>query len=134
MPHNFGYMFNRILYDDYVLDELEKHSKKYENISDRDLIYEIERVQKEVPNEVKLHHMKNLEALTQMNTFSQQSSSDNLPYLKDLIKVDENVPSSSRLSRSQYVSGSSLLLWFLLVVALYRRPFGRRGFGRRKYY
>lgn len=134
MANNFGYMFNRVLYDDSVLDELETYSKKYENTSDRELIYEIEKVQKEVPNEVKLQHIKNLELLSQMDTFSQQNSSDSVSYLKDLIQVNENVSNSPRLSRGQYVSGASLLLWFLLVAALYRRPFGRRGFGRRGYY
>lgn len=133
MANNFGYMFNRLLYDESVLEELDKYSSQYEGKSDRELHEEIQRVQKEVPNEIKVQHMKNLELLSQMDMFSQQSYKSNVSYLKSLVEIDESVPYSSSIPRSQYVSGSSLLLWFLLVVALYRRPYYRRGYRRRRY-
>jgi len=131
MPNNFGYMFNRLFYDEPVLNKLEEYSKQYENKSEREIYSEIQRVQKEVPNEVKVQHLKNLELLSQMDMFSQQSHKSNVSYLRDLVEIDENDYNSSHLSRSQYVTGSSLLLWFLLVTSLYRRPYYRRGFGRR---
>ncbi|MBS4536629.1 hypothetical protein GOQ29_13475 [Clostridium sp. D2Q-14] len=132
MSNNFGYMFNRLFYDESVLNELEKYSSQYENISDSELYVEIERVQKEVPNEIKAQHMKNLESLSQMNMFSEGSHSSDISHLRNLVEIDESNSYPSSISRSQYVSGSSLLLWFLLVVALWRRPFGRRGFRRKR--
>ncbi|MTI67354.1 MAG: hypothetical protein FH753_12265 [Firmicutes bacterium] len=126
MDYNFGYMFNKLLYDDSVLEKLDKYSKDYENKSNREILSYIEKLQADVSNDIKLQHIKNLELLSKMEGFTEENAIVNIKYLKRLLKVNENVSNHTRLNRNQYVSGSSLLLWFLLVTLIYRRPFGRR--------
>ncbi|EOD00834.1 hypothetical protein [Caldisalinibacter kiritimatiensis] len=128
MADNFEYMFNRLLYDEAVIEELDKYSKEYQDKTDREILAEIEKVQAEVPNEVKLQHIKNLELLSKMEGFKEENPMADMEFLKQLIRVDENASESRTLSRRQYVSGSSLLLWFLLLTVLYKRPFNRRPF------
>ncbi|WP_427339048.1 hypothetical protein [Caloranaerobacter sp. DY30410] len=131
---NFDYMFNRILYDDIIINKFDEFLKKYGDKPDRYIYQEIEKVQKEVPDAVKVRHIKNLEAISKFEGFVTEDIKREIEKLKRLINVDssENKKISDRELESQFFSPSSLLLWFLLLVIIYRRRY-RRPYHRRPY-
>ncbi|WP_069649366.1 hypothetical protein [Caloranaerobacter ferrireducens] len=132
---NFDYMFNRILYDDIIINKFNEFLEKYADKSDKYIYQEIERVQKEVPDAVKVRHIKNLEAISKFEGFVTEDIKREIEKLKRLINVDssENEKISNRELESQFFSPSSLLLWFLLLVIIYRRRRYRRPYHRRPY-
>lgn len=131
MPVNkndFGAVFCNLFYDESILEQFQEFSTKYADVSDMEIYSQIDKLQAELSNEVKQMHIKNLDALANVEGFSEYNIAESVSEVKSLIKLDTK-SNSSPLSEeevwSQYVGGSSLLLWFLLVTALFR---GRRGF------
>lgn len=128
-PISFGNMFNEILYDEQVIEQFDEFSKKYKDKEDEEIYSEIDRLQKEVSEEIKKKHLKNLELLSQIEGFTTQETVREVENVKKLLKIknsSENKKVSEREIRRQYVSPSSLLLWFLLLTVIYR--------GRKRYY
>ncbi|KPU27987.1 hypothetical protein TR13x_01170 [Caloranaerobacter sp. TR13] len=132
---NFDYMFNRILYDDIIINKFNEFLEKYEDKSDKYIYQEIERVQKEVPDAVKRRHIKNLEAISKFEGFVTEDIKREIEKLKRLINVEssENKKISDRELENQFFSPTSLLLWFLLLVMIYRRRRYRKPYHRRPY-
>ena len=122
--NNFGYMFNRVVYDEDMISQFDEFTNEYTNKSDRELYAEIEKIQSEVDINVKKKHINNLEHLAQMEGFVSAETAQHIDRIKKLIKVDESSSSSKsvdeRSFHAQFASRSSLLLWFLLVTALFR--------------
>ncbi len=129
--NNFGYMFNRVIYDEDIMKQFDEFSNEYTDKSDRELYTEIEKVQSEVSTEVKKKHINNLEHLAQMEGFMSDGTVRDIDRIKKIIKIDESSSRFKNVNResidAQFVSRSSLLLWFLLVTVLYR---GRRRYRR----
>lgn len=134
MTDTFKNMFNRIFYDEETSKQLEKYADEYRDKSDDEIYQEIERVQVDVPNDVKQRHIQNLESLAKMEGLIGRDAVKTIDKLKGMIKIDEEASSTrnryrgryrARSIEAQFVTGASLLLWFLLVVILFRccRPF-----------
>ena len=132
--NNFAYMFNNIFYDDNTMKQFDKFAEEYANKTDAELYEAIEKAQAEVDMETKKKHIRNLELLAQVEGFVDDATVNNINNIKSLIKIDE---ASSNVKRyrgrriePQFFGASSLLLWFLLVVVLFRGSRFRRPFGR----
>lgn len=138
--NNFGNMFNQIFYDDKMMEQFDTFAEQYKDISDEELYSEIDRVQSELSEEVKQKHFNNLGLLAQMEGFVPNETVQSIERAKKLIKVNTSSsrsrPLSEREIRRQFVGGASLLLWFLLLVVIWRgrRPFYGRPFRGYPYY
>lgn len=138
--NNFGNMFNQIFYDDKMMEQFDTFAEQYKDISDEELYSEIDRVQSELSEEVKQKHLNNLGLLAQMEGFVPNETVQSIERAKKLIKVNTSSsrsrPLSEREIRRQFVGGASLLLWFLLLVVIWRgrRPFYGRPFRGYPYY
>ncbi|MTI48283.1 hypothetical protein [Sporosalibacterium faouarense] len=129
--NDFGSMFYNIMYDDSMVDQFDEFSEKYGNASDAELYTEIEKVQAEVSNEVKKKHIENLELIAKMDSIVPTETIRGIQEAKRLVKIDETSSNAKKISdrelRRQYVSPTSLLLWFLLLTVIWR---GRRYYRR----
>lgn len=129
---NMSHLLNRMILGEESVDKYDEFLKQYGEKSDEELFDEINKLQSEVPDDIKKIHLRNLDRLSRMEGFVDSKVRERIDYIRETIKIEES--SDRRYSRNvQYFGGSSLLLWFLLVTALFRRPIYRRGY-RRRYY
>lgn len=132
--NNMNYLLNRMIIGEESVDRYDEFLNEYGQKSDEELYQEISKVQADVSNEAKKIHVRNLERLSRMEGFVDDDVRRRVEKVKGLIKIEES--GSRRYSRgsAQYFYGTSLLLWFLLVTALFRKPYYRYGYRRRPYY
>ncbi|MBS4534621.1 hypothetical protein GOQ29_03225 [Clostridium sp. D2Q-14] len=128
--NNMGHLLNRMILGEESVDKYDEFLKEYGQKSDEELFVEIDKIQKEVPDGIKSIHLRNLDRLARMEGFVDSDTIDKIDYVKKIIKVEES--SNRRYSgvNVQYFGGTSLLLWFLLLTVLFRRPRFRRGHRR----
>ncbi|AOT71596.1 hypothetical protein [Geosporobacter ferrireducens] len=126
----YGYLLNPITMEQTHSEKFQEYMKQYEGASERQIMSEIMRVRGEVSKEVVDKHIKNLELMGQMEGFSNAEVRERIAMVKNMLIVNAPAASSRTVETTQF-GGSSLLLWFLLLSAIWRRPFFRRpGFGR----
>lgn len=123
MPNNYNNNINLVLTSSILTEkEMEKYNefmKQYGDRSDRYLVREIRRVQRKVSVENKKMHVDNLEKLTAMDGFVNEFSKRKINYVKRLINVEKSDAQAE--VESQFFDGASLLLWFLLLVIIFRQ-------------
>lgn len=126
----YGYLLNPVVMEKEHLEKFEEYMKQYEGASERQIMSEIMRVRSEVSKEVVDTHIRNLELMGQMEGFTNAEIRQRIDMMKNMLAANAPAASSGRVETAQF-GGSSLLLWFLLLTAIWRRPFfGRPGFGR----
>lgn len=112
-------------------EKFQEYMKQYEGASERQIMAEIMRVRGEVSQEVLNAHFKNLELMGNMEGFGNEQIRQRIAMMKNMLAANTPAASSRTVETAQFFGGSSLLLWFLLLTAIWRRPFfGRPGFGR----
>lgn len=123
MPRNYNnnlnFVLNNSILSDKDMEEYKQFMKKYDKKSDRYLIREIKKVQKQVSIENKKLHVKNLETLANMDGFVNDFTKRKIRYVNKLL--DLNDASAESEVEGQFFDGSSLLLWFLLLVIIFRQ-------------
>ncbi|WDV45297.1 hypothetical protein PV797_17470 [Clostridiaceae bacterium M8S5] len=123
MPRKYNNNMNLVLSSailtDKDMEEYKKFMKKYEKRSDRYLIREIRRIQRKVSTENKKLHAKNLDKLAQMDGFVDDFSKRKINYVKNLININDS--NAEAEVEGQFFDGASLLLWFLLLVIIFRQ-------------
>ena len=125
----YGYLLNPIVMEKTHYEKFEEYMKQYEGASERQLMSEIMRVRGEVSSEVVNTHIRNLELMGQMEGFADAQIQQRIAMMKNMLTA--NAAASSGTVETAQWGGSGLLLWFLLLSSIWRRPgFGRPGFGR----
>ena len=126
----YGYLLNPIVMEKTHYEKFEEYMKQYENASERQLMSEIMRVRGEVSSEVVNTHINNLELMGQMEGFADAQIQQRIAMMKNMLAANVPAASTGTVETAQW-GGSGLLLWFLLLSSIWRRPgFGRPGFGR----
>lgn len=122
--NNRVHMINRMILNDEEMKKFEKYMEEYGQTPDRYLLREISRVQRELPNELKMQHINNLEQLSKMQGFVDDEVINKINSVKRIIVIDNNSNTNNIENINEdmgYFEGSSLLLWFLLLTFLFRR-------------
>ena len=119
----FAYFLNEKILTPKQTTEFKEFSKKYENKSKRYIAKEILKTKSSVSQEVIQQHVHNLDLMAQMQGFVNEEKVANIEYAKKLLL--QETPYSNRRNiqpssiETQYVSGTSLLLWFLILVMIW---------------
>lgn len=121
--NSFAYFLNQKILSPEQTKEFKEFSKKYENKSKRYVAREILKTKSNVSEEVIQQHVHNLDLMAQMQGFVDEEKVANIEYAKNLL-LQETPYSNNRYTKrssveAQYVSGTSLLLWFLLLVIIW---------------
>ncbi|SHJ94367.1 hypothetical protein SAMN02745975_03284 [Geosporobacter subterraneus DSM 17957] len=127
----YGYLLNPMIMEKTHYEKFQEYMKQYEGASERQIMAEIMRVRGEVSQDVLNAHLKNLELMGNMEGFGNEQIRQRIAMMKNALAAGAPAASSRTIETAQFFGGSSLLLWFLLLTAIWRRPFfGRPGFGR----
>ncbi|MDR5659639.1 hypothetical protein RH915_09040 [Serpentinicella sp. ANB-PHB4] len=118
---------------DYALDfimipsehigEFNDFMTQYGDLSDYDLFNEILVTKNEVSQSELQSHIKNLDALSQMDGFVNDFTRQRIELVKEVLNTDSSTTPQSKIEKQFLFGGSSLLLWFLTLAAIWRRPF-----------
>lgn len=109
----------------FPAEQMEKYNEfkqQYGNLSERQIYREIARLKNEVSQEVLDKHIKNLDAISNMEGFITEDQKGKIEQVKSFIGYNNAARArSSQNSRveTEFVSGTSLLLWFLILVAIW---------------
>ncbi|KAB3530506.1 hypothetical protein [Alkaliphilus serpentinus] len=104
--------------------------EEFGDVSDYDLYKQILDTKSKVSANVLNQHMKNLDALSSMTGFVTDSTKGRIELVKRVLNTDTGSSKPKSHVENQFWGGSSLLLWFLILAAIWRRPFfGGPGFG-----
>jgi hypothetical protein len=109
----------------FPADQMEQYNefkKQYGDLPERQIYREIAKLKNQVSQEVLDQHIKNLDAVSNMEGFITEDQKGKIAHIKSLL----GYKNASRVKDSQnsrveteYVSGTSLLLWFLILVAIW---------------
>lgn len=123
-----AYALDLMILPNDKIAEFDKFMKEYGNKSDKYLFREMMRVKAEVSTEVLQKHLKNLDALSKMEGFVTDEHRRRIEMVKDVLTRETPAPrqktESKGVAETQFFVGSSLLLWFLALAAIWRRPWG----------
>jgi len=116
---------------------------QYGELSDHEIFKNIIDIKSQISSNVLNQHINNLNLLSQMNGFVNETTKQRIQLVKGALAEDTGSSNSHNVVETQFFGGTSLLLWFLILAGIWRRPFygfrGRPGFGggffgRRPYY
>ncbi|MFZ5969209.1 MAG: hypothetical protein ACOYVK_18795 [Bacillota bacterium] len=95
--------------------------EQYGDMPTRQIYREIARVKGEVSQEVVDQHLKNLDTLTTMEGFMTEDHKEKVERVKVLLGMPgpQSKGAQSENIETEFVSGTSLLLWFLILVAIW---------------
>jgi hypothetical protein len=125
--NSFIDIFNEIALTQEDIEQFEKYKKEYMDKPEKYIIREIVQIKNTLSKEVLQQHIYNLNLLSQMKGFVSEEHKNKIEYIKNLLDSDIFV-GRRRYERTpdveeQYFGRSSLLLWFLLLTAIWRRPY-----------
>ncbi|MBB6218123.1 hypothetical protein HNQ80_004263 [Anaerosolibacter carboniphilus] len=109
----------------FPADQMGKYNefkKQYGNLSERQIYREITRLKNEVSQDVLDKHIKNLDAISKLEGFITADQKSRIEQVKSLLgyKNASRANGSQNLRvETEFVSGTSLLLWFLILVAIW---------------
>lgn len=134
LENNFSYLLGQMFLNEEQIKEFDAFMKEYADKSDRYIYREIARVKNEVSEEELQQHIANLDHIYNMKGFATEEVKSRIDIVKKILtsKAPAFNPRNIQQSapRTQFFFGTSLLLWFLALVAIWRRPF----FGRPRFY
>ena len=118
-----GYSLDLMLLPNEKMEEFNKFITEYGAAPDRYLYSEISRVKNEVSSEMIQQHIKNLDSLGQMEGLVNDQHRQRIEMVKRILTTETK---RSKYAQSQpkaeiFFGGSSLLLWFLILTAIWRR-------------
>lgn len=116
-----GESFEMLIFPADQMERYNEFKKQYTNVSARQIYREIARLRNEVSQEVLDQHIQNLNAISNMGGFINEQQRGKIEQVKSLLGY-QNVPKSKGLNsrvETEFVSGASLLLWFLILVAIW---------------
>ena len=119
---DFIHAFNKTLLNAEQIKELEGYQKKYANKSDQFILREIHRIKPTVPANIVNQHVKNLDHLYQMEGFVDQEQKKRISTVKKILSTPSRNPQSNAEAQF-FCCGGGLLLWFLVLAAIWRRPY-----------
>lgn len=125
--HAFAYVLNSSLLTTEQQEEFEKFRSEYKNRNKRQITREIMKVKSKLSQDVINKHIKNLDALAKMEGFVTDEAKANIEYIKKVLSQEARPgrgrpnPNASAAPppQQQFVGGASLLLWFLILVAIW---------------
>lgn len=132
--NNVANIISKVILSEDLMKKYEEFQKEYSDKSNDYLLREINRVKGEVSQEIRLQHIKNLEYLAQMEGFVTDEVKQKIAVVKEVLNIEDISSNVNPNPSNQFLTGSSLLLWFLLVSLLFRPGFFRRPFRRRRFY
>ena len=109
----------------FPADQMEKYNEfkqQYGNMSTRQIYREIANLKNGVSQEVLDQHIKNLDAISNMGGFITEDHKMKINQVKSVLGYQNaSKPKGSQGSsvETEFVSGTSLLLWFLILVAIW---------------
>ncbi len=118
---DFIHAFNKTILNESQIKELEGYEKQYANKSDQFILREIYRIKPTVSANVINQHIKNLDHLYQMEGFVNQEQKKRIMAVKKILSRPSQRAQSN--VEGQFFVGSALLLWFLVLAAIWRRPY-----------
>lgn len=120
-----AYALDLVMLPNDKLGEFNQFVDQYANVPDKYIWREMARVKGEVSNEVLSQHVKNLDALSKMEGFVTDAHRQKIEMVKSILNTETRLPRPAQQVgvETQFWGGSSLLLWFLTLAAIWRRPF-----------
>ncbi|MDF2545485.1 MAG: hypothetical protein K0R93_383 [Anaerosolibacter sp.] len=120
-----AYTLDLVMLPNDKLEEYNKFLEQYGNVPDKYILREMYRVKGTVSQEVLSQHIKNLDALSTMEGFVTDDHKQRIEMVKNILTAETRIsrPSQQAEVETQFWGGSSLLLWFLTLAAIWRRPF-----------
>lgn len=120
-----AYTLDLVMLPNDKLEEYNKFLEQYGNVPDKYILREMYRVKGEVSQDVLSQHIKNLDALSKMEGFVTDDHKQRIEMVKNILTAETRLsrPSQQAEVETQFWGGSSLLLWFLALAAIWRRPF-----------
>jgi len=119
------------------IDEFNDFMAQYGELSDYDIFEKIVDTKAQLSHNVLSQHITNLDALSQLNGFITDLTKQRIELVKRTLTADTGSSNSQSIVETQFFGGTSLLLWFLILAAIWRRPFfgfGGGFFGRRPFF
>jgi len=125
--NDFAYNFSKALLKEEELKKIDEYTNQYVDMPDRYIFQEIMRAKAAVPQNILDQHIKNLEHFSQMEGFVTEPMKQRINQIKKILSspVGTKNTQSTDVDSQFFFGGSSLLLWFLTLTALWRR----RGYG-----
>ncbi len=121
-----NYSLEYFLFPSQHYDLFNQYMEKYGGMTDSQIYNEINVAKGEVSGDVVRQHITNLDAIAQMQGFVDNHTRQRIVRTKEVLA--SNLSSNVRHNvESHFFGGSSLLLWFLILVSIWRRPLGGYG-------
>ena len=119
----YTYGLGQMIWPVNELGKFQELFEQYGNQSDRFLINEIMKLRDQVPAQDIQRHIQNLELLGQLNGFTTAEQKQKIEYVKRILSGTGSEASTQSDPQGQFFFfGTSLLLWFLLLVLIWRSP------------
>lgn len=128
-----GYNLDFIMLPSEHIGQFNDFMKEYGELSDYEIYTKIAEVKGQVSKEVLNQHLQNLDALTNMNGFVTDTAKFRIEAVKKVLAEASSSNLQPRVDSNFFFGGSSLLLWFLILAAVWRRPFRGPTFGRPRF-
>jgi len=132
-----NYTLDFIMVPSEHIDKFNEFMMQYGDKSDYEIFSEIAKVKGELSQDLLNQHISNLDSLSQMNGFITDLAHQRIAAVKEVLHYNSDQSEKSNVDSQFFFGGTSLLLWFLTLAAIWRRPFGggrggfrRPGFGR----
>ncbi|AOY77529.1 hypothetical protein [Clostridium formicaceticum] len=124
-----GYTLDFIMVPSQHIGQFNDFMAEYGDKSDYEIFQEIAETKSQLSQDLLSLHIKNLDSLSQMNGFVTDVTEQRIAAVKEILtEGTDSSNSGSSVDSRFFFGGTSLLLWFLILAAIWRRPFG--GFGR----
>ncbi|QXM05121.1 hypothetical protein [Crassaminicella indica] len=119
---NANYMFEPMLFPANQMNQFEEFMKQYGDKSEKYILDEIARIANSVPEKTIQQYIKNLDLLSQIEGFVSNEHRRKIDNVKRILLTSSY---SKEQSTSAQSFGTSLLLWFLILVSIWRKPYYR---------
>ncbi|WP_053956485.1 hypothetical protein [Inediibacterium massiliense] len=121
--NNIPKMMNQFVLTDEQMKEFNELMDQYGNLPDRALFREIDKAKNQVSDELLNQHVKNLELAEKMQGFVGEEHIGRIETVKRILTSPKPPQMKKEVTGQYFYGGTSLLLWFLTLVAIWRRPY-----------
>ncbi|MCT4605757.1 MAG: hypothetical protein N4A64_06570 [Marinisporobacter sp.] len=112
-------LFEPMLFPNDHMEQFDDFMNQYGDKSESYILDEIARIKNLVPQETIQKYMKNLDLLAQTEGFVSNEHRRKIDNIKRILSSNPSVSQQSVTSQS---FATSLLLWFLILVAIWKKP------------
>ncbi|WP_129600805.1 hypothetical protein [Anaerophilus nitritogenes] len=121
--NNIPQMMNQFVLTDEQMKEFDNFMEKYGNLPDRAIFREIDMVKNQVSDDLLSQHIKNLELVEKMQGFVEKEHLGRIETVRRILNSPKPPQMKKEVTGQYFYGGSSLLLWFLTLAAIWRRPY-----------